>query len=208
RRPMLALQLLLELVNKPPIGALCEERLRAALDETSFVETKRVEAERIRGAVLAPLAIRGNLLEHLQRLIAALRNPPVPEQPGAPLWLQGADLTGLQDGPKHPLRCHRILAHKLTVADDEAAEVLGPGPIHPRVDQYVPNLLLAQLDTLWLEGHEGVDLAFDEECPGLQNWVRNPVDVPVRIQAHGCSHAAHEGVVGKTYPRHGDRSPL
>src|SRR5262249_41575396 len=65
RRPTLALQLLLELVNKPPIGALSEERLRAALDETAFVETKRVEAQRIRGAVLAPLAIRGNLLEHL-----------------------------------------------------------------------------------------------------------------------------------------------
>src|SRR5215467_9999165 len=65
RRPMLALQLLLELVNKPPIGALSEERLRAALDETAFVETKRVEAQRIRGAVLPPLAIRGNLLEHL-----------------------------------------------------------------------------------------------------------------------------------------------
>src|SRR5262249_44341480 len=36
RRPMLALQLLLQLVNKPPIGALREERLRAALDEPAF----------------------------------------------------------------------------------------------------------------------------------------------------------------------------
>src|SRR5215813_8833396 len=49
RRPMLALQLLLELVNKPPIGALSEERLRAALDEPAFVETKGIEAQRIRG---------------------------------------------------------------------------------------------------------------------------------------------------------------
>src|SRR5215813_1117133 len=87
RQPMLALQLLLELVDEAPIGVLGEELLRAALKEPAFVETERVETQGIRRAVLAPLAVGGDLLEILHRPVVTFRKPSVHERPGDALGL-------------------------------------------------------------------------------------------------------------------------
>src|SRR5215471_1477735 len=154
--PMLALQLLPELVDKPPIGVLGKELLRVARDETSFVEAERIEAQRILDAVLAPLAIRGDLLERLERVVVALCESPIHEQLGDPLGFQGAHLAGLEDGPKRPLRRHRILAHELPITDDDATQVLGPRPVHLGVDEHVADLLRAKLLRIRREKHGGI----------------------------------------------------
>src|SRR5262252_3962903 len=102
-RPILALQLPLELVGESPVSVLRNEPLRAALQESGFVETERVEAKRVSSTVLAPLAVGGDLLEGLQRIVITIRKPPVHELLGHPLRLERTYFTGLDDCPERSL---------------------------------------------------------------------------------------------------------
>jgi hypothetical protein len=53
----LCFQLFLQLFQKPPVGALGENFLRASFDHAGFVQTESVEAYGILRIELAPLAI-------------------------------------------------------------------------------------------------------------------------------------------------------
>src|SRR5262249_38814084 len=59
RSPGLTLpfQLLLELVEKPPVGALRDDLLRAGFDHPGLVEVERSETDRVLGVVLAPFPV-------------------------------------------------------------------------------------------------------------------------------------------------------
>src|SRR5258708_26341799 len=78
RRSTLALQLLLQFVEEPPVGALGEDLLRARLDHARFVQPESIESRRVLGIVLTPFAVR-QLLHRLQRvvvIISACRHEP------------------------------------------------------------------------------------------------------------------------------------
>src|ERR1044071_6911454 len=70
RRIKLTLQLLPELVEEAPAGALRDDRLRAGFEEARLMETERIEAHRFLDVVLAPLAV-GDLFHGLQRVVVA-----------------------------------------------------------------------------------------------------------------------------------------
>src|SRR5205823_529310 len=55
---MLTLQLLLQLVEKPPVGAVGNQLLWAALHHPSFPQAERVEAHGLLGVVRSPAAER------------------------------------------------------------------------------------------------------------------------------------------------------
>src|SRR5947207_2760091 len=63
--PPLLLQLLLQLVEKAPVGPLGDNLLRARLDHPGLVQAQGVKAHRILGVILAPLAV-GKLLHGLE----------------------------------------------------------------------------------------------------------------------------------------------
>src|SRR5262249_51209120 len=76
----LSLQLLLELIEKVPVGALGDDLLRARLDHAGLVEAERVEANRVFRAVLPPSRI-GDVLESLERVVVASSVASVHEEP-------------------------------------------------------------------------------------------------------------------------------
>src|SRR5262249_15831066 len=89
--PPLPLQLLFQLIEEAPVGALGDELLGAGLDHTGLVQKKGIEAYRILGVVFAPLAV-GKLLHGLQGVAVVWRVALVYQQLGNPLWLQGTDV--------------------------------------------------------------------------------------------------------------------
>src|SRR5262245_1213755 len=64
RRIPLALQLLPELAEEPPVRAVGDDLLRRGLDEAGLVQAQGVEADGVLGVVLPPLAVR-DLLHRL-----------------------------------------------------------------------------------------------------------------------------------------------
>ena len=70
RRAPLALQLLLELGEEAPVGALGDEPLRAAREHPDLVQAQGVEAQGVLGAILPPLPI-GDLLHDLEGIVIA-----------------------------------------------------------------------------------------------------------------------------------------
>src|SRR2546428_4540797 len=63
--PTLSLQLLLQLVEKTPVGALSDELLGTALDHANLVQTESIEAQGVLRVVGAPAGV-GEGLDHLQ----------------------------------------------------------------------------------------------------------------------------------------------
>ena len=63
--PPLSLQFLLQLVEETPVGALGDELLRRALDQTDLVQAQGIEAHGILRIVLPPPII-GHLLHRLE----------------------------------------------------------------------------------------------------------------------------------------------
>src|ERR1700674_2159916 len=101
-RITLTLQLLLQLVEEPPVGALGDQLLRARLDHARLVQAERVEADRVLGAVLAPPAV-GDVLHGLQRVLVRVGEPPVDHGAGRHLRLERADPVRLEEGADRPL---------------------------------------------------------------------------------------------------------
>src|SRR3990170_4842958 len=66
--PRLPLQLLLQLVEKAPVGALGDDLLRAALDHPGLVQAEGVEAHRILGLVFPPIAV-GDFSHGLESIV-------------------------------------------------------------------------------------------------------------------------------------------
>ena len=56
-----------------------------------------------------------------------------------------------------------MLADKLPVAGDDAAEILGPGPIDSAVDDYVPDLFRPKFLRKRREAHQRIDLVLGEK---------------------------------------------
>src|SRR5712691_5492644 len=139
-RLTLALQLLLQLGEEPPVGALSDDLLGARLDQARLVKPERVEAHRVLGIELAPAGV-GHLLERLKNVVGALREPSVDDGASDSLGLQGAHVNRLQDRTQRPLGRHRLLPDELPVPECDAAEVLGPRAVHHHVDHDVTNLL-------------------------------------------------------------------
>src|SRR5262245_22274005 len=84
RRPMLALQLLLELVDEPPVGALGDNLLRARLDHSSLMQPQGIEAQRVFGIVLAPPRV-DDILHRPDGIVVARRDSLVDEGAGGPI---------------------------------------------------------------------------------------------------------------------------
>src|SRR5215468_6242129 len=104
--PPLPLQLLLQLMEETPVGALGDELLGAGLDHTGLVQTEGIEAYRILGVVLAPLVV-GKLLHGLQGVAVVRRVALVYQQLGSPLRLPSTDVGRFQNGTQRPLGRHR-----------------------------------------------------------------------------------------------------
>src|SRR5712692_6317014 len=77
-----------QLVQEAPVGALGDDLLRARLDHPAFAHPQRVEAHRVLGIVLAPLAER-DLLEHLQGVVVAGRLAFIHHELCDSFWLKG-----------------------------------------------------------------------------------------------------------------------
>src|SRR5215831_9736916 len=63
--PPLSLQLLLQLVEEAPVGALGQELLRARLEHPNLMQAQSIEPHRILGVVLTPFIV-GELLHSLE----------------------------------------------------------------------------------------------------------------------------------------------
>src|SRR5712692_2092216 len=82
--PLLSLQLLLQLVEKPPVGALGDELLETALAHPGLVQTHSVEAHRILWVELPPHVV-GELLHDLKGSVVAAHVTLVQQELGDPL---------------------------------------------------------------------------------------------------------------------------
>src|SRR6266540_4792890 len=100
--PPLSLQLLLELVEKAPVGALGDDLLRAAFDHPRLMEAQGVEADRILRIVLPP-AVVPDILHGLEGVRIGPRVAPVHQELGHPLRLEAADGGCLQERAQGPL---------------------------------------------------------------------------------------------------------
>ena len=81
--PLLAasrLQLAFELVQEPPVGAVGDDLLRARLDHADLVQAQGIEADRVLGVVLPPYVV-GDLVQGLQRIVVALGEAAIDDQP-------------------------------------------------------------------------------------------------------------------------------
>src|SRR5215510_2083402 len=124
----LSLQLLLQCIEEAPVGALGHELLWGRLDHPDFVQAQGVEADRVLGAVAAPLPI-GQLPHGLGGVLVVCRNAALDERTGHALGLQRADVGRLEDGAQRTLGRDWVSPSELPVGDDHAAEVLGPRPV-------------------------------------------------------------------------------
>src|SRR5215470_3326940 len=122
-RSVSAFELLLQLVEEPPVGALGEDFRGRGLDHPGFVEAQRVEAQRVAGIVDAP-SIVWHLLHRLKRIVVARRESVIDEATRGALWLKCADVSGLQDGTQRPLGRDRMPLDEFAVSSREATEVL------------------------------------------------------------------------------------
>src|SRR5438132_7968469 len=193
--PSLAFQLFPELVEKPPVGAVGNQLLWAALHHPGFPQAKRVEAHGLLRVVRSPAAerdLRHRLAGVLWRALEAL----VRKCPRAAARLHGAQLIALEDGAEGSLGRHGVSLDELAVGRDQAAEVLGPGAVECAVDQDPPDLPGPQLLRVGRKPEKAVDLALRQKPLGLGRRMLQPRDVPIGIEPDLGDDAGDERVLG------------
>src|SRR5215468_1965490 len=98
----LSFQLLFQLVEEAPIGALGDDFLWARLDHARFVEAESVEPYRGLVVVLPPLGVRD--LPHGLECVVVTRGVPLADnEPRGPLRRYGAEVVGLHESADHAL---------------------------------------------------------------------------------------------------------
>src|SRR5260370_4309629 len=137
-RITLTFQLLLQLVEEPPVGALGEDLLRARLDHARFVQPEGIEPRGVLRVELSPLVVR-QLLHRLQSVVVIISA--VRHEPRRASGFERADVGRLQDRTKRAPGRHRVLADELAIRGDNAAEVLRPRSVDGAVDDDVTQLL-------------------------------------------------------------------
>lgn len=139
-------------------------------------------AHRVLRIVLAPLVV-GYLPQRLECILIVRRVAPLHQQARDPFRLADADLGGLQDGAERAFRRDRVLLDKVPVPERDAAEVLGPGPVH-HGDDNVSDLLRSEFLSFRRNGHEGIDLSVRQEPYRFGIRLRDPGDVLARVKTH------------------------
>ena len=147
------------------------------------MEPQRVEAHRVRRIELAP-AVVWKLVQQLEREVVALGEPTIDQLLRCPFRLRRADVGGLEDGSEKAFGRDRISADEVPVTVRYAAEILRPWLIQGHVEDHPTDLAGAQL--LWLRRvpEKGIDFTFREQLHG--GGARDPLDVPVRVDADLC----------------------
>src|SRR5262245_49197694 len=190
----LSLQLLLDLIEKAPVGALGDNLLWATLDHPDLMQPQGVEAYGVLRVILAPMIV-GGLLHGLQGVVVLLCKALVHDEVGGVVGLQGADIGRFQNGAQRPFGGHRVPLHELAVRDRDAAKVLGPRAVHTAVDDHVPDLPCPQLLRYRREADQRVKLTVSEEPNRVGDWVLDPVNVFLGIEPHVGGHGGNEYVV-------------
>src|SRR4030095_13907346 len=83
-RKLSRLQLSLELLEEPPIGALCDDSLGCRLDHSGLVQSQGMEAQRVLWLGLAPSRV-GQARQDLQTDLVARLEAALDEEAGDPL---------------------------------------------------------------------------------------------------------------------------
>src|SRR5262245_19992379 len=205
--PTLPLQLLLQLVEEAPVGALSEDLLRGGLDETRLAKPERIEAHRVVGIVLFPLPIR-HFLQGLDSVLQAVHVALVHQETGHPLRFERTDVGGLQDGAQRALGGHRVLADELLVADHHATEVLGPRPVGRGIEEHVADLLGARVLSQGRKTNKSVDRSGGQESLPFGRRMDRPGDVLVGIESDVGRHGRDEYVGACAERRNGYLLPL
>src|SRR5213592_98580 len=122
-RPTLALQLLLQLVEKSPVGTVGDDLFGIGPDDARLVQSQRVEPHSIFDFILAPPAV-WNLLHCLEGVVVALREAPFHDDAGDALGFRCADLVGLHDCPQGALGGHGVSLDEVFVGHHPTAEIL------------------------------------------------------------------------------------
>src|ERR1043166_8366520 len=91
-----SLQLLLQLSEEAPIGALGDELLRACFDHPSLVKTEGIKAHRVLRVELPPLVIR-QFLHGLQGVLVVLCVTIIYQEPSRALRVRHADVSGFEN---------------------------------------------------------------------------------------------------------------
>src|SRR5262249_2273239 len=119
------LQLAFELVQKPPVGAVGDDLVRACCDKAGFAQTQGIEAHCVLGVVLPPFAVRQRA-ECLKRIIVSLCEAAIDEQSRSTRRLGRAQIGSLENGPCHPFGGDRILSYEFATPRQHATKVLRP----------------------------------------------------------------------------------
>src|SRR5258707_6608372 len=98
--PSLSLELAFELVEETPVGALRDDLAGRRFDHARFVQSQRIEPDRVLGVIVAPACIL-DFLHRLQRIVVTITF--VRDQSGSPLGLGGTELRCLDDCTQRPL---------------------------------------------------------------------------------------------------------
>src|SRR5215471_6731829 len=139
--PMLALQLLPELVDKPPVGALGNGLFGTRLDHPGIAEPQRIESHGGRRVDGAPIAVRKRP-HRLQRPVVTVGVAVVYEKSRSTLGLARADVRRFEERPQRPLGGHWVLPDKVAICCHHAAEGLGPGTVGEGIDEHAADLPL------------------------------------------------------------------
>src|SRR5712692_3142925 len=196
-----SLQLPLQLVEKAPVGSLGDELLRAGLHHADLVEPQRIEAHGVLGVVVAPLGV-WEPTDRFERIVIALGVAPIDDESRCAPGVERAEVGRLQDRAYCSLRGHGMPSDELTVARDDATEVLRPRAVDGAIDDHVTDFFRPEFLRIGREPQIGVDLPLIEEPHRVGRRVCHEVDVAARIQTHVGRHTGDEHMLAAPQTEH------
>src|SRR5215470_12150939 len=204
--PGLPLQLLLQLVEKAPVGALGEDPLWMRLDHARLMEPEAVKTDRVLRGVLTPLSI-GNIAHKLKRVLVLPRVALGRQGAGGPIRLQGAYFGRLEDGTDRTLGGPRVAVDELAISGQHATEVLRPGSVDRRSHHNMADPLGAELLGRGRKGQVRVNPSLGEQLDGLGRWIEYRVHILPGMEPD-VTHKGVEKDEGRDRIGHRHRAPL
>src|SRR5262249_941686 len=112
-----------------------------------------------------------------------------------PSWLGGTDVCGPENGAHDTLGRNWVVADKIGIAHQHAAEVLRPGVVDCTIEDRVSDVAGTQLLRLRRDVPLAIDLTFSEKLFRRTLSAGNPIDLLDRVKPYIGGNHAQEHVI-------------